>query len=150
MYLSAACQLQMGSGGKNPKISEMAHLSQVLKGIRATQATAQGTGSTDHLPVTLDMLRAIKPAWERTPLTDDRVMLWGAIMLCFFFGFCWSGHSHMRWLCRHSQPDIWRRVCGQHQRPIIYRTQPEEIKERPVGKRSSDLPRENRWGPVPS
>ena len=90
VYLSAARQLQIGSGGKDPKISEMAQLSQVLKGIQATQAAAQGTGSTNRLPVTPDMLRAIKAVWEGAPLTDDKVMLWGAMMLCFF-GFCRSG-----------------------------------------------------------
>jgi len=41
VYLSAVQQLQISSGGKDSKIAEMSHLSQVLRGIKATQASRQ-------------------------------------------------------------------------------------------------------------
>ena len=95
VYLSAVRQLQISSGGRDPKITEMSRLSQVLRGIKATQAAQQPDSAHKRHPVTPEMLRAIKSSWEAEPLTDDRIMLWGAMMLCYF-GFFRSGEICIR------------------------------------------------------
>jgi len=97
VYLSAVRQLQISSGGKDPKIADMPRLAQVLRGIKSTQASRQPASAHRRLPVTPEILRAIKVSWETKSLTYDRVMLWGAMMLCYF-GFFRSGE-----ICTHSQ-----------------------------------------------
>ena len=69
----------------------MPRLSQVLQGIKITQAgkRTEGTRQT-RLPVTPDVLLRIKTAWEKETINDDRVMLWAAFTLCFF-SFMGSG-----------------------------------------------------------
>ena len=87
VYLSVIRQLQIEKGLPDPKMQNMAKLSQVLRGVRATQA---GKSTTVRLPITPQILERIKEAWERTGLNDNRVMLWAAMLLCFF-GFFRSG-----------------------------------------------------------
>jgi len=68
VYLSATRQLQIEKGLPDPKMQNMAKLSQVLRGVRATQA---GKSTTVRLPITPQILERIKEAWERTGLNDN-------------------------------------------------------------------------------
>lgn len=88
-YLSAVRQLQIAKGEGDPGISKMVKLEQVLKGVKAVQAK-QGKKRAPKLPITPAILLAIKRAWEREALSWDKVMLWAAMLLCFF-GFLRSG-----------------------------------------------------------
>jgi len=72
-------------------------LTQVLRGIKTIQASKQPASAHKWLPVTPEILRAIKVSWETKSLTRDKVMIWGAMMLCYF-GFFRSGE-----ICSQSQ-----------------------------------------------
>ena len=88
-YLSAVRQLQIARGEGDPGISKMVKLEQVLKGTKSLQAK-QGVKRAPRLPITPAILLAIKCTWEREALGWDKVMLWAAMLLCFF-GFLRSG-----------------------------------------------------------
>lgn len=88
-YLSAIRQLQLAKGMGDPGIGKMARLEQVLKGIKSDQAK-KGENQSPRLPITPELLSAIKGVWEREAVTRDRAMLWAAASLCFF-GFLRSG-----------------------------------------------------------
>lgn len=81
VYLSATRQLHIAKGLPDPGIENMAKLSQVLRGIRSTQP---GKSKFVRMPITPGMLVRIKKAWEEEGPNDDRIMLWAAMLLCFF------------------------------------------------------------------
>jgi len=81
------CQLQISKGLPEPRVDGMAKLSQVLKVIRSLSA---GPLKFTRLPITLKILSCIKDNWEAKGLNDDKIMIWVAMMLCFF-GFFRSG-----------------------------------------------------------
>ena len=87
-YLSGVRQLHLVGGLGDPNISKMAKLEQVLKGIKRQQAEEVGP-RTQRLPITPELLMAIKGAWEKN-LDLNKRMLWAAALLCFF-GFLRSG-----------------------------------------------------------
>lgn len=87
-YLSAIRQLHIAKGEGDPGISKMVKLQQVLRGIKSSQAKIGGKKSP-RLPITPDLLLAIKGVWEKEQ-SRDKVMLWAATTLCFF-GFLRSG-----------------------------------------------------------
>ena len=60
VYLASVRQLQISNGGQNPKIVDMPHLKQVLKGIRITQAANQSSPTPMRHSITPEILRAIK------------------------------------------------------------------------------------------
>ena len=79
-YLSAVRQMQ---GYGDPRMSSMARLEQVLKGIKSLQARTRGR-SLPRLPITPDLLLKMKGVWQKRGTTWDNTMLWAAVTLCFF------------------------------------------------------------------
>ena len=63
----------------------MAKLSQVLRGIQASQP---GQVRFVRLPITPAILIRINESWDAEGANSDRVMLWAAMLLCFFGFFC--------------------------------------------------------------
>jgi len=89
-YLSAIRHLHVQEGYGDPRISGMARLEQVLRGIKITQAKRLSMKSQARMPITPDLLRKMKGAWEKEQDVRDGAMLWAAASLCFF-GFLRSG-----------------------------------------------------------
>ncbi len=50
----------------------------------------KGKKPSPRLPITPELLLAIKGEWEKEPATRDKAMMWAAALLCFF-GFLRSG-----------------------------------------------------------
>ena len=103
VYLSATHQLHIEKGLPDPGIENMAKLSQVLRGIRSTQS---GKSNFVRRPITPGMLVQIKNAWEEEGPDDNKLMLWAAMLLCFFGFFrsgeicapppgCFDSHAHL-------------------------------------------------------
>lgn len=91
VYLSGVRQLHIRQGiPPPPPTAEMARLTQVLRGIKMTQAAERRGAARQRLPITPDMLRQIKVRWQLEPPSKDRIMLWAAFLTCFF-GFFRSG-----------------------------------------------------------
>ena len=88
-YLLAICHLQIASGLPDPAISNMPKPEGVVKGIKSTQARAQSSKRT-RLPITPHIIKAMGAVWEAQGPSQDHVMLWAAVTLCFF-GFLRSG-----------------------------------------------------------
>ena len=84
VYLSAVRQLHLQNGVQLPDIERMARLTQVLRGIRITQQASPQAHLHQRLPISPSLLQRIKPMWEALPLTNDRIMLWAAFLMCFF------------------------------------------------------------------
>ena len=87
VYLSAVRQLHIARGLPDPGRRSMAKLSQVLRGIQTSQP---GQPKFVRLPITPAILSRIKETWDAEGANNDRVMLWAAMLLCFF-GFFRSG-----------------------------------------------------------
>ena len=84
LYLSAIQQLHIAKGLPDPgRGNNMARLSQVLRGIQSLQL---GQSKLVRLPIMPAILEHIKDAWEREGLDYDgeKLMLWAAMLLCFF------------------------------------------------------------------
>lgn len=88
-YLSAIRHLHVAEGYGDPRVSSMARLEQVLKGIKMTQARKPGEKSLVRLPITPELLLKLKGSWSKEQ-GHDSIMLWAAVTLCFF-GFLRSG-----------------------------------------------------------
>ena len=67
----------------------MPRLELVLKGIKVSQGK-QGRRVSRKRPITPAVLRRVKVLWEGKGIKVDHVMLWAAMLLCFF-GFLRSG-----------------------------------------------------------
>ena len=81
--LSAVRHLQIASELPDPGIATMPRLEGVIKGIKSIQARAQSSKRT-RLPITPHIIMAIGAVWEAQGLSQDQVMLWAALTLCFF------------------------------------------------------------------
>ena len=81
VYLAAIRQLHLREGQVAPDTGAMAHLQQVLRGIKIAQSITRQP--FQRKPISPDLLRDIKRAWEQTGLSQDRTMLWAAFLLCF-------------------------------------------------------------------
>ena len=81
-YLAAVRHLHIADGAGDPHMGSMAKLEQVLKGIKSIQAKG-GAQGRERLPITPELLVKLKRV-------IDKVMLWGAALLCFF-GFLRAG-----------------------------------------------------------
>ena len=84
VYLSAVRQLHVQRSQCMPTISAMPRLCQVLRGIKMVQASTGKAAQHQRLPVTPEILRRIKTAWENQGLDIDKIMLWAAFTICFF------------------------------------------------------------------
>ena len=88
-YLSGIRHLHLEHHLPNPNISSMARLEQVLRGIKAAQAKTKGAPSP-RLPITPDLLERMRQVWAMEGYNPDNVMMWAAVLLCFF-GFLRAG-----------------------------------------------------------
>ena len=128
VYLAAIRQLHLREGQVAPDTGAMARLQQVLRGIKIAQSITRQP--FQRKPISPDLLRDIKRAWEQTGLSQDRTMLWAAFLLCFF-GFMRSGE-----LCtqeenmqqrRSGGTGISRRSSGQSCQPNRNPGSPEKV-----------------------
>ena len=87
VYILATRQLQLWKGLPDPRVESMAKLAQVLRGVRVSSS---GSSKFIRLPITPKILSRIKETWEAEGLSSDRIMVWAAMLLCFF-GFFRSG-----------------------------------------------------------
>ena len=87
-YLSAVRHLHLENNCLDPNITNMGRLEQVLRGVKYIQA--RGSKPRTRLPISVDILYALKQSWEKEASDRDCVMLWAAAALCFF-GFLRSG-----------------------------------------------------------
>ena len=85
-YLSGVRQLQISHGFRDPNISQMPCLRQILKGIKVEKGK-EGLPQRPRLPITPMILRRMKPYWKPS---FNSVMLWAAAVVTFF-SFCRSG-----------------------------------------------------------
>ena len=86
-YLAAARYTQISLGLGDPNVTGMPQLEFVIKGLK--KKTVAGQRQT-RLPITPDILRALKRVWENDTDRERAVMLWAAVCMCFF-GFLRSG-----------------------------------------------------------
>ncbi|XP_065884053.1 uncharacterized protein [Dysidea avara] len=86
-YLSAARYTQISLGFGDSSVAGMPKLELVIKGLKKRTATRQ---SHARLPVTPEILRALKKVWEDDANRKKAVMLWAAVCMCFF-SFLHSG-----------------------------------------------------------
>ena len=86
-YLAAVRHLQIATGLGDPRISRMARLEQVLRGIKMVQSQ-RSQYHQGRLPITPELLRKMKLSWGTG--NWDHIMLWASATLCFF-GFFRSG-----------------------------------------------------------
>jgi len=88
-YLSGVRQLQISHGFKDPEISQMPRLHQVLRGVKIERRKA-GKAPRTRLPITPIILKKMRPIWIGQHQSHNSVMLWTA-SLTTFFSFCRSG-----------------------------------------------------------
>ena len=88
-YLSAIRRLQITQGLPDPLISQLMKLEGVVKGIKSQQARS-APSSPKRLPITLGILKRIKPFIIKSSSDHDSVMVWVAACTCFF-GFLRAG-----------------------------------------------------------
>ena len=86
-YLSAARYTQIPLGFGDPNIATMPQLEFIVKGLKKKTAVGQ---SRSRLPITPEILQALKRIWEAESERSTAVMLWAVACMCFF-GFLRSG-----------------------------------------------------------
>ena len=86
-YLSAARYTQISLGLGDPNVAAMPQLEFIIKGLKRQTAAGQ---NRSRLPITPDILRALKRFWELETDRSKAGMLWAAVCMCFF-GFLRSG-----------------------------------------------------------
>ena len=86
-YLAAVRHSQIARGLEDPNISWMPRLEYTVKGVKRKVTSMS---ASTRLPVTSDILRAMKGVWQSAPNGNKTLMLWAAACTCFF-GFLKSG-----------------------------------------------------------
>ena len=86
-YLAAVRHSQIAQGLGNSCINEMPRLEYIMKGIKRKATNAN---PCTRLPVTPEILRAIRRVWQDDLDHSKTMMLWTAACMCFF-GFLRSG-----------------------------------------------------------
>ena len=92
VILSALRYLQIHRLGRDPHMSGMAVLQYVLQGVKHSQAVAGTNNPRTRLPITADIMRRLRRAWEARGVVFDTIMLWAVSCTCFF-GFLRSGEA---------------------------------------------------------
>ena len=87
-YLAAIHYEQIRRGLGNPSIHDMPQVEYVLKGVKKATPACTRT----RLPITPDILRALKRVWHQEANQRNAKMLWAAACLCFA-GFLRSGEA---------------------------------------------------------
>ena len=82
--------MQISSGLPDPELANMPKLDGVMKGIKKSLQARSQPRKHIRLPITPHIIRAMGAVWEGNGATQDHVMLWAAVTLCFF-GFLRSG-----------------------------------------------------------
>ena len=82
-------KLQIAHGLEDPKIDQMPHLRQILKGVKMERGK-EGKASCPRMRITPTILRKIKVIWLNGGTSFNSVMLWAAALV-IFFSFCRSG-----------------------------------------------------------
>ena len=72
--------MHVAEGYGDLRMSSMARLEQVLKGIKSLQARTRGR-SLPRLLITPDLLLKMKGVWQKRGTTWDNTMLWAAVTL---------------------------------------------------------------------
>ena len=80
VYLSTVCHLQIANHMPDPKISNMARLEQVIKGIKGEHAY-KSPGQRTCLPIMADLMRQMKSILMKNRHDEDNIMLWAAMNL---------------------------------------------------------------------
>ena len=86
-YLAAARHAQISLGLGDPNVAGMPQLEFVIKGLKKKAASGQ---RQTRLPITPDILRALRKVWEANTDQEGATMLWAAACMCCF-GFLCSG-----------------------------------------------------------
>ena len=92
VYLSALRQFHIAEGLRDPGRWNMAKLSQVWRDI---QALLPRQPKFMRLLITMEILSYVKEIWDAKRANNDTVMLWAAMLLCFF-GF--SAQEKYTWV----------------------------------------------------
>ena len=79
-YLAAVRHSQTSRGLGNPHISEMPRLEYIVKGLKRK---ASNTNAQPRLPMTPEILRAMKGVWQINADRSKTSMLWAATCTCF-------------------------------------------------------------------
>ena len=91
-YLSGIHHFHITAYGQDPGIGDMALLKYVLQGIKRSQLASAASRPRTRLPITVDIMRLLKRAWEAQGISHKHAMLWAACCTCFF-GFPRSGEA---------------------------------------------------------
>ena len=86
-YLAAVRHSQIARGLGNPHINEMPRLEYIVKGLKRK---AINSNARPRLPMTPEILKAMKEVWRIDSDRNKATMLWAAACTCFF-GFLRSG-----------------------------------------------------------
>ena len=79
-YLAAVRHSQIAQGLGNPSINEMLRLEYIVKGLKRK---AQSSSTRPRLPMSPEILRAMKGAWRMDCDQNKSAMLWAASYTCF-------------------------------------------------------------------
>lgn len=86
-YLSAIRHMEISVRGVDPFVASLPRLDYVLRGLRRRRGSVP---VRPRLPITPDILRALKKHWNPLAAQFDIVMLWAACLVGFF-GFLRAG-----------------------------------------------------------
>ena len=89
LYLAAIRHLQIQFHFHAPAMHTMPRLEQVLKGAKR-EAAKRGKREKPRLPITPEILRQLRRAWDSDRKQYDVIMMWAACCLCYF-GFLRAG-----------------------------------------------------------
>ena len=62
----------------------MPRLEYITKGVKRADSEKPSTGTRTRLPITSSILLRLKEVWEKSPVTEDTLMIWAACTLAFF------------------------------------------------------------------
>ena len=82
-YLLAVRFLHISEQKPDPFLPGLTRLQYVLRGVKRCQSM-EGEQSRERLPISPDLLRAIKKVWNSNQAIPNRPMLWAACCIAFF------------------------------------------------------------------
>ena len=82
-YLLAARFLHISELKPDPFLPWLTRLQYVFRGVKRCQSMESGQ-LRERLPISLDLLRAIKKVWNSNQAIQNRPMLWAACCIAFF------------------------------------------------------------------